>query len=552
MEKDGNMAQTAFRLTVQISGGPQQASPPAESTDDATRTLAALPLQVYAADGRLLAAGTGSCRAPARFVLKKASVLGQAPTDATPRVYVLARLPDGRTIQERVLLQAGDNRMRLQLNGGDHAWLQWVAPFRSLGHLDAPGESGGATDATAITHAQTSGANKSAPRRIGPVWAVLWRLGDAGWTGESVAAENMHSDRGIREFRLQIPLAPHLLQVGGQYVAWQLISLPPGGPVRVALTPSPGNTGDRVQITVARQPADNELMMAYLAQGAVREAGAMIDTLPLAAAPTPLPDDIAALAQAYVHYKTHQHDLCAQSLQGLVDHAPWLADAKILQAALAREQDDVAQDDIRQMLLEATARGLPLFAPGLSLLMEGLAALHRGQDETPAFHDAYLATQAYVRAARPGGAYLCFRGKSPGEPDPVPVRGQQHKATTDPGLVSYGQTLVVLPGAQTQDPTIMAGPSSRLGRGSAIPTVKRIVQPQLPGLKSLPRHGALQDTSRHSMSQALGPIVRQIGQPMLLSTTPLAVGTDALGPMVQASWQEERARNATALFAEDE
>lgn len=388
------------QLTVSVSGSWSESR------------LLTLPVDVYASDGSILASGTASPSQPGRFELVERRGL---PWD---RVHVLGKLPNGSSVQQTVELRGDHAETTLRLGDeSPHEWLQWVTPFRSLGHLRSAAESGVITN-----------------RRIGKVWMTLWSLRDGRWEAQGLRPLEHQRDNGMQQLVFDVPRFPHLLQIGGEEVAWRLVSLPPGGPVRVALTRSVAEEGDALDITVGRAEPDNELIMSYMARGAVAEADRLAEAWDAAdlLLYEKKQDPVSAAAGAYVLLKNrriqHRHDWVAN----LVEWFPYMADGAIVSAALALQREGAKESEVRSLIDLALGRGLPIFAMGASLLVETMAAVHRGKSETKRFHAAYLAAQAYARARCSGGAYFAFYGKSPAEPSWTPIYGQEGNAVDRP------------------------------------------------------------------------------------------------------------------------
>jgi hypothetical protein len=413
----------------------------------------ALPIEIYTPRGSLIGSGAVSSMRDKVFELplQEKSRISQS----LERVYIFAKLPGGATIQEVAELDAGGGEAVLDVTKhSPYEWLEWVTPFRSLRHLS--GEQNHEPDGNSVRSS----------RRIGKVWATLWEFQDQRWEARTVLFESRRGDRGIRQLTIDVPRRPHLLQLGGEELAWRLVSLPPGERVNIALTPSRQDVGrDALDITVARQYPENELVMSYLSRGDLPEASRMAEIMNIADRMLygKFDDPVSAVAGGYVLLKTNQLERREGWLRNLERHFPYIADVKILKAALAREQDGVAEKDIRQMLLDAMEVGLPIFSLGMSLLLDNMAAMHRGEGENSKFHRAYLAVQAYVRAKCSKGTYLAFYGKSPAEPLWSPIYGtEQAGAATplsqgssppvfmrrpkgSPRSVRYGATSVTLP-----------------------------------------------------------------------------------------------------------
>lgn len=447
------------QLTVSVSGSWSESR------------LLTLPVDVYAPDGSVLASGTASPRQPGQFELSERR---GRPWD---RAYVLGKLPNGSSIQQTVELR-GD-RAEATLHLGDespHEWLQWVTPFRSLGHLQPAAERGAVSN-----------------RRIGKVWMTLWSLRDGRWEAQGLHPLERQRDDGIQQLVVDVPQSPHLLQIGGEKVAWRLVSLPPGGPVRVALTRSAAEEGDALDITVGRAEPDNELIMSYLARGAVAEACRLVEAWDAAnlLLYEKKRDPVSAAAGAYVLLKNRRLQDRRDWVTNLVEWFPYMADGAIISAALALQEKDATESQIRLLIDLALGRGLPIFAMGASLLVETMAAVHRGKRETKRFHAAYLAAQAYARASCSRGAYFAFYGKSPAEPSWTPIYGQEGKAADRPSSAvetgdaviyarptgaiqagTFGRTRVALPRAPVSPQVVkeLYAQASRMGEATTAPT----------------------------------------------------------------------------------
>lgn len=416
----------------------------------------ALPVEIYTPNGSLVDSGVVSSRDDSTFDVPLWEK-GQADKPLE-RVYVFAKLPGGGTIQtvaELSLTGLGVAVLNTAKNS-PYKWLEWVTPFRSLEHLssDQPHHS--------------LKPSAGSVRRIGKVWATLWEFQNHRWDARSIQFDSLSGNRGIRQLTIKVPSHPHLLQIGGEELAWRLVSLPSGERVNIALTPSPKEVGgDALDITVGRQYPDNDLVMSYLSRGDLPEVSQLADFMDIADHMLygKYDDPISAVVGGYILLRTGQLDRRALWLRNLERHVPYIADVKILKAVLAREQEGVAENDIRKMLLESLENGLPVFSLGMKLLVDSMAAMHRGERENRQFHRAYLAVQAYVRATCSKGAYLAFYGKSPAEPLWSPIYGtEQEGAATpvsqgssppvfmrrprgSPRSVLYGATSVTLPSA---------------------------------------------------------------------------------------------------------
>lgn len=424
-----------------------------ENSDDRLLTL---PFEVFGSDGELLAQGTASPMHPA--VVDVQCGLGEVR-----RVHVVGRPPIGDRVQ--VTSQLGDGLNVVYLPTGSpspHEWLQWVTPFRSLSHLPSPHDS-----------MRTTQSN----RRIGRVWMTVWALRDGHWVTTGMRPTDEIQDKRIRQVSLDVPAGPHLLQVGGDNVAWRLVSLPPGGLVRVALTGSASEEGDSIDVTIGRTHATNELIMSYLSSGAAVEAERLGDAWEAAdlALYAKAQDPVSAAAGAYLLLKLKRLDERRQWVDNLINWFPYLADGAIVAAALALQRGDSDQKTVRNYLNLAVNRGLPVFMLGVSILVETMAAVHRGKRESKKFHSAYQAARAYNQARCSKGAYFAFYGRSPAEPSWAQIYGAADSPRTllpEPqNNISRSNTNlradadVGLFGTVVEPKVLIAGGVLRIGRG---------------------------------------------------------------------------------------
>lgn len=369
--------------------------------------ILALPFEVYGPSGEPLGRGVVSPNEPARIRL------GREANDL-PRVHVVAVRPDGEQLQASARLQGGPNgttEVTLEAcTRSPHEWLQWVTPFRSLDHLN------------------TSPVNNAPPlrrRRVGSVWVTLWRLQNGMWRATDTNPETQLRSDGARMIILYVPSMPHILQVGGDDVAWRLVSLPPGGQVRIALTRRAAESGDTIDVTVGRLNPVNDLIMSYLTRGEATQATSLAEAWKAAdlALYQKEYDPVSAAAGAYVLLKLNRLVDRRQWVKNLVNWFDYLADGPIVAAAMELQHAEANLDRVRALIIKAIERGLPVFSMGLSVLVETMAAVHRGKSESEHFQAHYQATRAFLQARASKGAYLAFYGRSPAEPSATRLFG---------------------------------------------------------------------------------------------------------------------------------
>jgi hypothetical protein len=536
-------------LTVHISGSGQ---------DDKLLTL---PVDVYSSKGNLLASGAASPHRPANFSLADDS-------RGNDRLYITARLPNGGTLQESIDTSEGKGSVEFDLRS-PHEWLQWVTPFQSLDHLR-----------------DDSQIDPSSRRRIGLVWMTLWSLVEGRWQSKQLDVTARFSDpNGVRQVTIHVPDYPHLLQVGGDEVGWRLVALPPNQMVRVALTRSARKGGDSVNITIAREQADNEIILSYLADGAISEANALAETLAIAdrLLQDKISDPISAVAAGYFLLRNNKLAAREQWVQNLKNWFPAIADGAIISAALGARSDGVTAAMIRKDIDKALERGLPVFAMGANILLQTMAAVHRGDDEKKSFHQSYLALQAYVRASVPVGPYFAFEGMSPAEPTWVSVFGPQDRpgfgdepdGTPRGQLVysrprsvrgRYGKTSIQLPRAPVSASAQQAMEAAIEAALAALPASSPSLEAPAVAIKRLTsrensRGLPLRETTflSHLALPASIPVLQlDDGAPRLSTTSARSLPRVSPDPVAVAAapkqneryWRQQRETNAFTMFEE--
>lgn len=523
-----------------------------------------LPVDVYAADGSLLVSGTASPRSPGQFDIP------EWVRFVSDRVYVIGKLPNGSMLQESVQLAEASATVVLKLGDrSPHEWLEWVTPFHNLDHLRSSNDQ------------SANDQSVDGTRRIGKVWMTLWSLCEGRWQSQVLPTVGRQSDRGMQQLVLDVPKLQHLLQVGGEEVAWRLISLPPGGKVRIALTRREAKEGDTLDITVGRAFPDNELVMSYLTRGEIADVNRLTemwdasDILLYAKKRDP----VSAAAGAYVLLKGRRLQARYHWVVNLVNWFPYMADGAIVVAALALQQDDVPELEIRRLIDLALERGLPIFSIGASILVETMAAVHRGKDETKRFHEAYLAAQAYARAVCTTGAYFAFYGQSPAQPSWTPIYGLEGKPTDRPysledadeavffarptGSVraaKFGKTRVALPPVRVNPHVVRALHARHTAdeSGDAVTTRNEAERkPPLFNRSRQKRSGALETSFLQEFVERATRVVERI--PNSVASPPVARRSAGVGPIKAGAprqtptyWDNERQSHATTIFDGDE
>jgi hypothetical protein len=473
--------------------------------------LLALPFNVYGPNGEPVGHGVVSPREPATVILAEAA-------NDMPRVHVVALRPDGEQLQSSTKLEDGSNGVTLDAGANSpHEWLRWVTPFRSLEHLNSPVFRGDV---------------QVRARRVGPVWVTVWALRAGRWVATDMRPQEQLRGDGARLIVLDVPAFPHVLQVGGDDVAWRLVSLPPQGQVQIALTRRAAEDGDSIDVTVGRTNPVNELIMSYLTSGAATEADRLAEAWHAAdvALYKKMEDPVSAAAGAYVLLKMNRLDDRRLWVTNLVNWFPDLADGPIVAAALALQRKNPDQQRVRKYIAQAMERGLPVFSMGLSILVETMAAIHRGKSESKSFQMRYQAARAYLQARALKGAYFSFYGRSPAEPSWTRLYGNANE-----------------PAPLANEPRLGIGQA--IDRSADFGTIAPSLERAL--IKST-KSTSTDDLLRLGFSRQYG-LPAEEGLHLFREVGANALGLDTLSmPADGSDWDAQRERNAFMVFDGDE
>jgi len=379
-------------------------------------------------------------------------------------IHVVATLPTGKQVSAPVTLSEGRGELVLLEGQVPDKSLEWLKPFRSLDHI-----------ANAL-HTES----KDHPLR--DVWMTLWCFSQGSWKAVQPKFSNLVKDDDVQQISVSVPNELRLLQIGGSKLAWRLLVLPPGGEVRVALTRREVPTDEAVDITVARSRPTHELLMSYLSRGSFDLAEKLGNEWKIAdeALYHKNEDPVSAAAGAYVLYRLNRLEGREHWVENLASRFPYMADGSILQAAMLLKQRNPNKALARSLIDRSLERGFPVFRIGLSILVETMAALHRGakgelgevpeRAETKRFRESFLGAQAYLGAQVQSGVYFSFYGRSPVQPSWAKEYGRPESKSNAlpcrdlPKTVAYGKVRVFLGGATTDRAAHVDADSARPGR----------------------------------------------------------------------------------------
>jgi hypothetical protein len=132
-----------------------------------------------------------------------------------------------------------------------------------------------------------------------------------------------------------------------------------------------------VSVRLASRDPVADTILNYVSRGDLYSAEAMLEWADEAEQllEGKMQDPYAAAIGAYLLLKLRHFDRLHMWTRNLADWFQFLPDGCVICASQLIQQDPTQEGEIRKYLLEATARGLPVYTGGLRLLMDGLRLL---------------------------------------------------------------------------------------------------------------------------------------------------------------------------------
>jgi hypothetical protein len=130
-----------------------------------------------------------------------------------------------------------------------------------------------------------------------------------------------------------------------------------------------------------------------------------------------LMDAVAAAVAGYFLLRVGEHSRLHDWTRNLADLVPWLPDGPVIRAYHVLSQNDPDLREVRQRLLEAVARGVPLYTEGLRMLYDALHMMNtRTQGDDPQLQQAFETIRQYAATARWKSPVTSFAAVDPSQP----------------------------------------------------------------------------------------------------------------------------------------
>ena len=382
-------------------------------------------------------------------------------------VMVEIRGPDRRLTDRQILNvnAKSPTPMRIGTDTGPHEARAILASGAVL-HVDL--EHNGATVAPAIHFDLTNQSPHESLQRTATVyrlpttdvgnynsarylsaWVQLWQRTSSGWAQAMPELDLRYCSWDHDAVRLTFSLLPrrYVLQVGGPRIPPVLTALPSGGACEVAILPTPGSDHHPIELSVTPQSAEAAMLLGFLATGSVAAVESILTSNDLVRSLIDGDDayerqlnhtpSVLDLAEQVLYRKLNDPNTAALGgyyllrtgelarlhswPRNLADWIGWLPDGAVIRGwQLLRGASSSRGETPRQRFLQAAQRGVPCYAEGLRLLVDGLKVVLRDNEGDQQVASALEVMGRYASAADWTRSVLTFSGDGPDTPTPSP------------------------------------------------------------------------------------------------------------------------------------
>jgi len=273
-------------------------------------------------------------------------------------------------------------------------------------------------------------------------WIRLWHIKDNIWSVISLPILDSSSwnEDGV-SYTLRVNKELQFLQVGGPKIPWRLVALPPGGELKCLIKPNlgPSNIVHPLEIIVTSENWEAETILTMLTNNAIDKAVEIYESSYLKDITAEsllfnkMSDPTSAAIGAYYLLKLKKFDRLHNWAKNLANRIDWMPDGPIIWAwqliKEGRKSGEVNIKEVRERLLEACQRGVPIYTEGLRLLWDGLKMLTYEFKDDKYLNKALEMVNAYVEAIDWSATVTTFNGKHPGKPSYKSKKGTPRDTT---------------------------------------------------------------------------------------------------------------------------
>lgn len=216
----------------------------------------------------------------------------------------------------------------------------------------------------------------------------LWTLSNQRWDARPLPGmENIYISGDGETFQFHVNENMHLLQLTGENIPSRFICLPPSKELHCLIKPAEGPTEVvyPIDVIVSTDNWQSEALLHLLTLGAMEEAKTLTNVKQAEGLLyDKIIDPTAAAVGGYFLLRVGDLSRLHNWANNLANWFPWMPDGAIIHAwQLLKDKDNVKQNisTIRQRLIEAVKRGIPIYTDGLRLLCDGLTMLSYHYDK---------------------------------------------------------------------------------------------------------------------------------------------------------------------------
>jgi hypothetical protein len=227
----------------------------------------------------------------------------------------------------------------------------------------------------------------------------------------------------LAEVSVDVPPGQYWLEVRGGGFPARFVALAPNPSrqthVLVVADDRSEPAFDPVDVLISLGNRRAEAVLSCLSLGSLEQASRLGESLVDQAEnmlKQKVTDPIAATVAGYFLLKASALDKLHDWTATLAELFTWLPDGPVIRAWHLLRLPDPDPGEIRTLLVDAVARGLPLFTVGLRMLHDGLSLLARSDpDNSPSAHALNL-IRPYTAAANWSALMTTFYGDNPDQP----------------------------------------------------------------------------------------------------------------------------------------
>lgn len=246
------------------------------------------------------------------------------------------------------------------------------------------------------------------------VWLKMWHRQPGGqWEHKSWDGFMPETEPGLIQFHFNFLGHPgqYFLQCGADKMQWRLFALPADNIQVLIKDNQPLREADpadsRVSVIVSSKNPEAEALLGYFQNGQFDQAEMVNKIIAEKLLHKKLSNPAAAVIAGYYLLGLNDleklHQVWSDNLANWID---WFPDGSVINAWYHLRRKNPNVKTIRQHLLEAVKRGIPVYTRGVRLLLDGLTIIGDAEDQNS---DTAVTVQTALKLVRSYGSALDWR-----------------------------------------------------------------------------------------------------------------------------------------------